>query len=118
MLPNVRPAGAGDQIEIDLVIRQGNQVAVAEVKRGRGDEGPKKGIDQLATAGGREYLGTYARKLLITAGYTGEKIRSLALERQVAIIEVTGYRRGAPIANDAAERLVRKVAQALAGPVL
>lgn len=42
VLPNVRPAGAGDQIEIDLVIRHGNQVAVAEVKRGRGSEGPKK----------------------------------------------------------------------------
>lgn len=115
VLPNVRPAGAGDQIEIDLVIRQGNQVAVAEVKRGRSSEGPKKGIDQLSTAGGREYLGTYARKLLITAGYTGAKICSLARERQVAIVEVTGYRRGAPIANDAAKRLVREVAQALAG---
>lgn len=111
ILSGVKPAGVGDQIEIDLVIRHGNQVAIAEVKLGRGSEGPKKGIDQLSTAGSREYLGTYTRKLLITAGYPKAEINALAREKQVAILQVKGYQDGLPLRS--AQDLVQQVKSAL-----
>ena len=110
----VKPAGVGEQIEIDMVLRHGNQVAIAEVKLGRGEEGPKKGIDQLSTAGSREYLGTYTRKLLITAGYMSERVRQLAAEKQVVHIQVSGYRSGRSIPPRDAGRLVADVQKALA----
>jgi hypothetical protein len=112
-LSGVRPAGVGEQIEIDLVIRHGNQVAIAEVKLGRGDEGPKKGIDQLSTAGGREYLGTYTRKLLITAGYLGARIQALAQEKQVTTLQVDRYQDGLPLRASSAQRLVQQVKEAV-----
>lgn len=114
VLAGVKPDGVGDQIDIDLVIRYGNQVAIAEVKIGRGEEGPKKGIDQLSTAGSREYLGTYTRKLLITAGSTSEKIRSLAAQKQVAILQVKNYRIGQPIRESEVLRLASEIKQSLA----
>lgn len=79
VLPGVRPKGVADQIELDLVIRCGNQIGIAEVKLG-GDrtEGPKRGIDQLSTATRREYLGTYTTRFLITGGRLGSRIRALA----------------------------------------
>ena len=85
-----------------------------ERPRGRGSEGPKKGIDQLSTAGGREYLGTYARKRLITAGEIRERVRLLAAEKQVAIVQVHGYRNGRPIPLAESARLVSEVKRALA----
>lgn len=115
VLTGVIPAGAGDQIEIDLVIRHDNQVAIAEVKLGRGEEGPKKGIDQLSTAGGREYLGTYTRKLLITAGYVNDRIQALAKEKQVTILRVSGYRSGYPIRPSEAEHLATEIKRSLIG---
>ncbi len=116
VLAGVKPAGVGDQIDIDLVIRHGNQVSIAEVKLGRGGEGPKKGIDQLSTAGSREYLGTYTRKLLITAGYLGAGIEALAKEKRVTTLQVDGYRHGHPLRASSAQRLVQQVKDAMASP--
>ena len=95
VLTGVRPEGVADQIEIDLVIRCGNQVAIAEIKLGdaRG-EGPKKGLDQLAMAGRREYLGTYTTKFLITGRQLSQssrkQIHTLAQDANINIIEPSG----------------------------
>jgi len=113
VLVGVKPAGVGEQIEIDLVIRHANQVAIAEVKLGRGEEGPKKGIDQLSTAGSREYLGTYTRKLLITGSYINERIRQMATEKRVTHIQVSSYRSGRTIHPADAARLAAAVQDAL-----
>jgi hypothetical protein len=86
VLASVKPGGVANQIEIDLLIRCDNQVAAAEIKVGRGDEGPKKGIDQLATATAREYLGTYTGRLLITANQQTPKIRQLATEKGITLL--------------------------------
>jgi hypothetical protein len=92
LLSGIRPEGVGDQIEIDLVIRWENQVGIAEIKLGDvKEESLKKGIDQLATAGRREYLGTYTVKFLITArSVRDKKIRTLAENSNVHIVEM-GY---------------------------
>lgn len=54
----IRPVGA---LEIDLVVRHGNQVAIGEIKNKSG----KNGIDQLNSAASQRYLGTYVKKFLI-----------------------------------------------------
>lgn len=89
VLTGVKPASVGEQIEIDHVIRIDNNVGIAEVKLG-GEEGQKKGLDQLAMAGGREYLGTYTSKFLIIARSLNRRLHDLARERGISIIEV-GY---------------------------
>ncbi|HIQ12637.1 MAG TPA: DUF1887 family protein [Caldilineales bacterium] len=91
VMTGVRPEGVADQIEIDLVIRYKNLVGIAEVKLG-GGEAPQKGVDQLSTAGRREYLGTYTRKFLIVARRQNNKIRQLAQESHVTLIELPNYR--------------------------
>lgn len=62
-----RPAA----IELDLIIRKGNIVAIAEVKCGSKSR-ERKGIDQLVIAGGQPY-GTFTGKLFITDEPTGEQ---------------------------------------------
>lgn len=112
LLCGVKPQGVADQIEIDLVIRAGNLAAIAEIKLGGGDS-PKVGIDQLATAGGREYLGTYTAKFLITGRPPRRAIMTLAQQRGVHVIALPGYRRGRPLAAGDRDHLVQQVQQYL-----
>lgn len=95
ILSGVKPNGVDQQIEIDLVIRLGNQVGIAELKLGdKAGDKPKQGIDQLSTAGSREYLGIYTTKFLITANRMPKRIQSLAKEKGVHLIELHSYRNG------------------------
>lgn len=72
-----------DSVEIDVIVRWQNQLAFCEVyhpdldkkaqKRSPDDTSPvhaslKAKLDQLSTAGGQNYFGTYIRKILIFAG--------------------------------------------------
>ncbi|MDE3091667.1 MAG: DUF1887 family protein [Chloroflexota bacterium] len=54
----IRPVGA---LEIDLVVRCGNQIGVGEIKSKSG----KDGIDQLNSVASQRYLGTYLKKFLV-----------------------------------------------------
>ena len=110
----VRPERVADQIEIDLVIRYKNQVGIAEVKLG-GSEAPKKGVDQLSTAGRREYLGTYTKKFLIVARRQNNKIRQLARESDVTLIELPDYRSGRPLSSRERCQLLQIIYRDLAG---
>ena len=94
ILAGVRPKGVQNQIEIDLIIRRGNEVAIIEAKTGVN----KAGIDQLSTAGDEDYLGEYLTKFLITGRRLTPAIRALAQAQQVRIIELPGYdfHRGIP----------------------
>lgn len=67
LMTGVKPTGVRDQVEIDLLVRRGNHVAVLEVKSG-GSGSSKKALDQLTTTAAREYLGSYATRILITRG--------------------------------------------------
>ena len=90
IIPNVKPKGEGNQLEIDLVLRlKGtNNVGLAEIKIGdKKEEGPKKGIDQLALAGQREYLGTYTQRFLITSRILSKQIKELAKAHHITVID-------------------------------
>lgn len=56
----IRPLGA---LEIDMVVRCGNQIGVGEIKNKSG----KDGIDQLNSVASQRYLGTYLEKFLVVS---------------------------------------------------
>jgi hypothetical protein len=110
VLAGVRPNDVGNQIEIDLVIRLANRVGIAEIKLGdKQQENPKKGIDQLSTAGGREYLGTYTSKFLILARRLNNSLRTLANNRDVTVIDNINYIEDKPLSIKDAEDLIRTI---------
>jgi len=106
---------AGGALDIDLVFRCGNQVGIAEVKHGTLS---KKGIDQLNTAGRREFLGIYTKKFLI-AGTTPppdrplSNLKELARVSEIKVIELPSYGQTGSLSDQDRERLVREVAQTL-----
>jgi len=55
--------GIGKDVEVDLLVRLGNTIGVAEIKQKAG----KKAIDQLNGVATRVALGTYTKKILISA---------------------------------------------------
>ncbi len=90
ILAGVRPQGVAKQIEIDLIIRNGNNVGLVEAKTGAN----KAGIDQLDTAGNPLYLGNHLVKFLITGRYLSRAHKSLAMAQQVQVIELPNYQHG------------------------
>ncbi len=74
-------------LEIDLIFRVGNQVGIAEIKTKKRAT-KKEGIDQLNTAGGREYLGTYTKKFYIADREYPENNKALARDRNITVIEL------------------------------
>jgi hypothetical protein len=107
----------GDPLEIDIVVRCGIQVGIIEVKR----RGRKKGIDQLNTAGGRDYLGTWVKKFYVVneewdqndRGMQG--LRELAEARRITLIELPSFTESPPaISPEDKEKLVETIRQAMA----
>ncbi|OQA17128.1 MAG: hypothetical protein BWY63_02511 [Chloroflexi bacterium ADurb.Bin360] len=91
VLAGVRPEGVKSQVEMDLLVRCGNQVAVLELKSyGSG----KEAIDQLTTAAAREYLGTYTTRLAVIAGGVDDRFKALARALRVGVVEFPTYRAG------------------------
>jgi hypothetical protein len=78
-------------LEIDLVMRCGNQIGIAEAKKGKAKKRGLEGIDQLNTAGRREYLGTYTKKFLFTSEEVDDSLKKLARSCDIRIIVLTGY---------------------------
>jgi hypothetical protein len=79
----------GGALEIDLVLRCGNQVGIVEVKTGKSAR-KKAGIDQLTTAAEQRYLGTYTRKFLVIDREMGSNNRELAEAHRIKIIVLPG----------------------------
>ncbi len=117
VLQNVRPKGEGNQLEIDLVIRlrETNNVAIAEIKTSDvREEGPKKGIEQLALAGQREYLGIYTKRFLITQKLLSKNIKELALAHGIIIIDDINYDyMNKKISNDSKEKIIERIKEKL-----
>lgn len=91
VLAGVRPEGVQEQVEMDLLVRCGNQVAVLELKSyGSG----KEAIDQLTTAAAREYLGTYTARLAVIGGRVDERFKALARALRVGVVAFPNYRAG------------------------
>jgi hypothetical protein len=90
VIRNVKPMGEGQQVEIDAVFRPigTNNVGIAEIKVGDYKmERPKKGIDQLSTAGSREYLGIYTKKFLITKRKLFGNLKKAAEVHGIVVID-------------------------------
>lgn len=117
ILQNVRPKGEGNQLEIDLVLRvKGtNNVAIAEIKTGdEREEGPKKGIEQLALAGQREYLGIYTKRFLITQRKLTLQIKELAIAHGIIIIDDLKYDyRSKKIADESKKNIIHRIKEKL-----
>jgi hypothetical protein len=99
-------------VEVDLVVRCGNQVGVAEIKMGKPN---KDGIDQLTAACGREYLGIYTKRLLISARSWEnlDELKDLANARGVELIELPSYHQTGTISVEDIETLRLKVKASL-----
>jgi hypothetical protein len=77
-----------DAFEIDFILRRGNRVALIEAKMS--DHQRRKGIDQLNTACGRAYLGTYTGKIYAVHKPLGPQLSRLAEARNIQVVPVTG----------------------------
>lgn len=109
IMPGVRPGGVAHQIEIDLVVRCGNNVGLVEAKTGVN----KAGIDQLDTAGNPSFMGRYATKLLITGRLLPRAHKALALAQEIHVIELPGYSVQYGIPDQEKRRLIETVRTAL-----
>mgnify|MGYP001381101264 CR=1 FL=1 len=76
-----------EALEVDLIFRIGNRIGIAEIKT-KNKATKKEGIDQLSTAGGREYFGTYTKKFLIVDREYPENNKDLAVVRDIKVIEL------------------------------
>ncbi len=111
VMAGVRPEGVSEQIEIDLVVRHGNNVGIIEAKTGV----RKAGIDQLDTAGNPHYLGDFLVKLLVTGRFMPRAHKSLATAQEIRVIELPGYSDHSGLSGREKQILVESVRQALSG---
>jgi len=98
----------GGALEIDIVVLCGNRVGIIEAKTGEKAR-KKEGIDQLNTAGGREFLGTYVKKFLVVNAPWDDRtnLRELAQARDIVVVELTKYDSNTGLLpKEEAERLV------------
>jgi hypothetical protein len=77
-------------LEVDMVVRCANQVGIIEAKAASPS---KQGIDQLTTAGARQYLGTYALRFLLSDRVWDDStnLKALAAAQQVELIELPSH---------------------------
>jgi hypothetical protein len=114
VLAGVHPAGVAGNIDIDFVIRCGNQVGIAEAKA---HQARKEGLDQLTMAGGREYLGTYTSKFFVIGNTMGSSLKQLAEARGIQVIELPGYAASGVMAATEAKLLVETVRKRLGAKI-
>lgn len=106
VLPGVHPAGVADNIDIDLVVRCGNQVGIVEAKSNKAS---KEGLDQLMMAGGREYLGIYTAKFLAVGNTIGPSLKQLAKARGITVLELPSYATSGALGREDAKLLIDTV---------
>lgn len=101
IMPAVRLTGLSSIAEVDTLVRCGNQVAVLEVKR----SADKRGIDQLNGVTDQRTLGTYTRKILVSATPLGNNNADLAQAYRIRVVVLESGRDGQLSPADA-EKLV------------
>jgi hypothetical protein len=105
-----------ESFEMDFILRRGNQVAVAEAKDRK--ENRRDAIDLLNTIAGREYLGTYTGKILITRQPLGTQLKNLADARQIETVHISGTinkQAGRLVLSDVSKQTLRKVLDKVLG---
>ena len=111
IMSGVRPQGVAEQIEIDLIVRRGNNVGIIEAKTGV----KKAGIDQLDTAGNPHYIGDYIAKMLVTGQYLPRAHKALATAQEIRVVELPGYNDRSGLPAQDTHNLIQAVAQVLSG---
>lgn len=95
---SVKPQGLA-ALEIDFVLRCGNQIGICEAKR----KGAKDGIDQINAVAEQRYFGTYVHKFLCSGRELDKNNLALARAYNITIVELPSYGRdGALDAQDKA----------------
>lgn len=110
---SVKPVPRLGGLEIDLVLRCGNCVGIAEVKTGKKARG-KEGIEQIIAAAEQRFLGTYTEKFLILDREYEQNNRQLADAHRITVIELPSAQDGELSEGDR-RKLVDKVKKALGG---
>jgi hypothetical protein len=93
VLDEMRPAvNLKGSVDVDLIVRCDNQVGIVETKLGKNHM--KQAIDQLNTAAGQTFLGTYTQKFLVSDQDWNAypDLKELALARQITLIELPNSR--------------------------
>lgn len=119
IMAGVKPQGVKDQIEIDLLLRRGNHVAALEVKSG-GAGSSKKALDQLTTMAAREYLGSYATRILVTHGDEDARsgwYKALAQALRVTVIELRDRLQNGRLSQQEAINLRQRLNELLPIPI-
>lgn len=107
----------GGALDIDLAVRLGSRVGVAELKTGKKAEN-KRPLEQLNAACGREFLGTYTKKfLIIDRAWKGKhpNLTALAEAWKVKVIELTSFGEDKVLSGQDQEKLIREVRTSLEG---
>ncbi len=110
---SVKPVPQLGGLEIDLVLRCGNRVGIAEVKTGKKARS-KEGIEQIITAAEQRFLGTYTEKFLILDREYELNNRQLADAHRITVIELPSAQSG-KLSEEDRRKLVDTVKKVLGG---
>lgn len=108
---SIRPRGT-EALEVDFVVRCGNQVGVGEVKT----KAKKTGIDMVSAVGEQRHFGTYVAKFLVSSQALDTNNLKLAEAYRVRPIVLASFDRTGEISPDDAGLLAKEVRAALVGP--
>ena len=110
ILTGVRPQGM-EALEVDFMIRLGNQVGVVEAKT----KGAKSGIDQIQAVAEQRFLGTYVTKFLVSGKPVDWNNKNLAKAYNIEVIELTSYTDSGSLSENDKEELKRRITEKLKG---
>lgn len=110
VLSGVRPQGL-EALEVDFMVRLGNQVGVVEAKT----KGAKSGIDQIQAVAEQRFLGTYMKKFLVSGKPIDRNNKNLAKAYGVSTIELASYGETGRVSEEESQKLVRAVKDRLGG---
>ena len=105
-------------LEVDLVVRKGNQVGVIEAKTGSAAL-KKDGLEHLNAACEQRYLGTYTHKILVINqrwDHTRTNLRELADAWRITVIELPSFTEETPHLSEEDRRYLQdQVVRVLGG---
>jgi hypothetical protein len=110
ILWSLRPERLG-ALEVDFIVRLGNQVGVGEVKT----KGAKSGIDQINAVAEQRYLGTYVRKFLVSGRPVDRNNRNLAKAYNIEVIELPSYSKAGALSPEDRQKLIQGILARLGG---
>lgn len=105
---SLRPQGL-EALEVDFILRCGNQIGIGEVKT----KGAKEGIDQLNAVAEPRYLGTYVKKFLVSGNPVHKNNKQLAQAYQIEVIELPSFGETGEISKEDKERLIDTIVRSL-----